>query len=914
MSYRNSIFSSVLLSFIFGLVACGGGGGGGGGLPSKPVDTKSATISGYAHLGPIQDGDISIYTFTNGIRSTSAIATATTDSQGFFQASVTSGSVPILICVKSGFYLEDKDNVQIDFIQQDDEICAVSNFVSEKPMQVSLTFYTHVAYGLAINLISNELSADQAITQANETISLWVGSYLNTLNPSVNFDIVSVTPKNIRDPSNNSGSLSTGVAYGFMNAAVSSYTEAASRAAAINGETNLRLGIHSLKFAKLAFEDIKDDGILDGSGKNAQGIIESLYLGASVLITANDYRNSLAVHMLDLVERRQINKTGMTGADITLLAKAVNDSTVSIFQGNAPIVLTLDKPRITNIIPLSSIYFGIQNISATISETQKFVSSVKLEISPGPIVGSAILINDTLTNTRTHTLNYLMDTKQYNDGVYTLTFSAVNNIGIAAIPEVRTITINNSSTMTLNLSGLASNALVRGNVRLLADVVDNIGIKSITFSSPPSYNFTTNYVAGTGSIIQVVDINTAGGLFPDGLHTVTVVAQSNNPTISVTKTINFTVDNTNPLVQISNVAAGDYISGSKVISSRNPAAIQTTINGTVSDAGGLDYIDLVLAGKSLLPQLSRNVSANVALSFDTTTAPNTVPRYPDGPTVLQLAAVDLAGNQNQANVNVEIDNTIPTLTIEITNPGTNTFYDKIPIAGFSNDNYQSGGVTKNGSGVKDTKVFIDNNITPVKTFVGTAATKIGDWIEPVPEGQHTIKIVTTDNVGLETIVTRTNVGLDTIPPQVNVTAAVLAVSRCQLNISMTDPGYSIIGVSSGSGLGSYSLQYSNDPNASAWTLINNTAAPVPPPLSATMSSLIDLFPFSGGYNRLINIQVRDNSFCHLTVNNTCTHALNGNVELTYYTENFCVTKTATGGCTVTVTPVALNGIPILCPK
>ncbi len=920
LSIRNAILFGGFFTTLFGLAACGGGGSN---LPPAAVEIKTAKVSGYAQLGPIQNGDVSIYSYVDGTRGLSSLATARTDSQGYYSAEIKSDNTPLLVCISNGSYVEESTAVEVALNNRDDEICAVSNFVKETDMTVSITFYTHIAYGFVNNLVKNKLKVDTAIVQANRTISNWVGAAFNTVDSVKKFDIIKTIPKNIRNPNSNVGNLTLEVAYGFANAAVSSFTEDASRTSGKISGLELHVGINSLKFAKEAYLDISENGILDGKGAGSD-----LFLGTRTQIETNHYRYSLAQHMVRMAGS-PFNVTGMRGTQVTPFATAFNESTESIFGITSVRALDFKKPIITVIQPVGTVFFGTQTISATISDGSS-LKSVKLEITSAAnnitntLVNETNLINETFN--ATFNLQFNLDTTaNYPDGIYELTFSAMNSLDIVAIPEKRTIQISNKA-ITLSVVGPSIAAPKRGVIRISGDVVDGaVGIESITITSRTAKKALYKKIipivpvgAKNISFEEIIDTNV---IFGDGAHSITVTAISTNKTQAV-QTVNFSVDNSPPIALIQNVSIRDIFSRTVIVSKTDFTNKKTIITGSVSDTldgvfTAVQRVEISLAGQSILAQPILNVPAvdpNIINPINVSAAFISIAQFPDGLATLQLSAIDKAGNRSNANLDVIIDNTAPTLVVNLDTPQMNFYIDQVAVIGTASD--------AKGSGIAKTEIFSDNNAIPIysskiDTTLIPNATNFSLWLLSLKDGSHTIEIKSTDNAGLFSSVVRASVMLDTTKPFITPgipTATKTGAQECTLSFSAEDPGYVANGVSIGSGL---KIGYLYEFIAATGSLLPTKTINFNGPGRQAASAIVSLEPFSGGFNRHINLFIADRTNCLFNDNGDggCQHGVNANLyagglvpPLTSYNEDYCVTVT-TGStvCTVTPLPIGANG-------
>lgn len=213
------------------------------------------------------------------------------------------------------------------------------------------------------------------------------------------------------------------------------------------------------------------------------------------------------------------------------------------------------------------------------------------------------------------------------NGSHTLIARAFDNTGLAADSAPVGVTVDNDITPpSVALSAPANGATVRGTVTVSANASDDRGVVSrVEFFDGPNF-------LGTDTSAPF-SINWTGS---EGTHTLTARAFDPAGNSSASSGISVTVDNTPPLVSMTEPTAGATASGSAVV-----VAANATDNGIVSRVEFRDGTKL----------LGSDPTAPFNITWDTTLAAN-------GAHTLTATAFDLAGNSSiSAGRSVTVSNT-----------------------------------------------------------------------------------------------------------------------------------------------------------------------------------------------------------------------------------------------------------------
>lgn len=168
--------------------------------------------------------------------------------------------------------------------------------------------------------------------------------------------MVGTPPLSVNDSANASASLSPGLEYGFMLAALSEFAnQAGAAASATSGASYVpnQAPFDTIDLAQAMFDDIRSDGRLDGF---ARGVAISL---GTVALDTQAYRHGLAVDIVRVAATRSEsslgipygNETGLPVAAVLPFATHYNDSTDAIFGEVPRLPLRAAAPASFRLLP-----------------------------------------------------------------------------------------------------------------------------------------------------------------------------------------------------------------------------------------------------------------------------------------------------------------------------------------------------------------------------------------------------------------------------------------------------------------------------------------------------------------------------------------------------------------------------------
>ena len=299
--YKKYSFLSVLISSAL-LTACGGGEG-----DSSPPARTEGSISGYVYDAPVSGSTVYVWEYDDG-NIGSLLAKTTTDAFGHYSVSIDSSSRPLLISAQGGAY---QDPITEEAISESDgntlRLDSVVNYSEGDTESVMVTPLTYLAAGLAEYQISEGVDGATAISDA-----------LNTFENMYGFDVNGTTPIDITS-GGQSSYATEGHKYGAL---LTAYSSLASDLIDTYGDSE---DIYtSMNLAYLGHQDIIADGLLNGKAINAStGLSMNLSFG-QLSVSSDLYTNTLAQHVLIVVNDPDLNVSGTDGSDYESFSENLN--------------------------------------------------------------------------------------------------------------------------------------------------------------------------------------------------------------------------------------------------------------------------------------------------------------------------------------------------------------------------------------------------------------------------------------------------------------------------------------------------------------------------------------------------------------------------------------------------------------
>ena len=347
-----------------------------------PPERPHTQLSGQ--VLQMRNADIQVFTYdANG--KGDRLGGVQSDENGQFQLDLQIPSQPVLLQITGGQYLEEASDQTIA-LHDDLQLNLITQVImGENQSQLEISLLSHLMSGLVDYHRQQGDAIDSALEQANQQIN--EALQLNLLHPQQTLS---------------GDKPSLGNLHYAYNAVLSFFTRWASEQ---NGNPPHQ-GYHSLSLAKLIYNDVRHDGMLDGhsatSSEMALGIIP---------LNADSYRMGLAQQLLASAAYLQ-QHYNLGEAELSTLAQQIVQNQSALFANRV-------------FQPVSSM---LPNIKALTQSSKQGVIPVQLSLeSPVGIKQiEYILDGTTLTQTATASTAITFDSRSYADGIYFLEIIATD--------------------------------------------------------------------------------------------------------------------------------------------------------------------------------------------------------------------------------------------------------------------------------------------------------------------------------------------------------------------------------------------------------------------------------------------------------------------------------------------------------
>ena len=287
---------------------------------------------------------------------------------------------------------------------------------------------------------------------------------------------------------------------------------------------------------------------------------------------------------------------------------------------------------------------GSLSLSATASDAGSGVQSVAFEYRLGSS-GPFTPIGSPDTTSPYGPVSF--DTTGVADGTYQIRALATDVAG-NSLADVATNVLVDNTLPAVTLSGVATNAKVRGSLSLSATASDaGSGVQSVAFEYRLGSSGAFLPIGSPDTTAPYGPVSFDTTLVTDGTYEIRALATdvAGNPRASTAT--NVLVDNTRPTVTIGGVAAGQAVSGT------------LTLSATAADTGG-SGVSSVQFGRRTSGSGGAFTNIGSALTTEPFDASFATTLVPDGSYEIQALATDVAGNtQSDSVINVLVDNTLP---------------------------------------------------------------------------------------------------------------------------------------------------------------------------------------------------------------------------------------------------------------
>ncbi len=522
---------------------------------------EANAITGTVTLGPIVGATVKAYDFSTGTKGAEiAASTTVTDSVGEYALTQITTDTPILVCSSGGGYDEPASTpmpmngmlmkASVEFVGTE-QLCAVANYTAGQAQTVVITYYTNLAYALAIYKLKDpadmpgmagmSMTPSMIVDSANKTISDWVG-----------VNIISTIPRDTNDPNNTTQDLTDEYKYGLANAAVSSLIkEVSMMGMPMSGANAMEfMNDNSKTLAIMAFEDLKADGWLDGkaTGLGNAGILQITNQAITKLI----YRDDLGKNISKYADSDE-NKTSLTSTSPATLVTvysdttsthqseifidapmdnvapiAVNDpdanavnTTITAVVGNSIVISVLDNDTDADNDPLSAMMVSMTQQTMNASGD----STAMLDTENQTIIYNPGTLADGQTDTFTY---YAFDGYQMSVTPATVSISVTatpNTAPVASVTVVKTVTAGDTINLLASTLGTDAEKNPLKVVNVTMPTISGGGASDSTTALVPN-NGSIDFTAGStlGDVTFNFTLNDGLADSNLGMVTVTVIA------------------------------------------------------------------------------------------------------------------------------------------------------------------------------------------------------------------------------------------------------------------------------------------------------------------------------------------------------------------------------------------------------
>lgn len=430
-----------------------------------PAERPYGSISGYAVNGLIDGAQVSIYSFTHGVRG-SRLGGTTTDASGAYTVHIQDRSQPILIEVSGGSYVEEASGATVS-LQDGQRLRAIGRYTSGQAQDLMVTPLTHMATALAEYRIQQGMPAETAIDEAGATVNRFF---------AINTGLTRPIDISVNNTGTNNSATEPGddLLYGFYLAGLSHWSLWASRE---NQESQAHMTYNSIALSQIIYNDLHADGLLNGIGYNQAGTaLEPLGFGI-VPLNEDAYRLAFSLHMLAVANCEE-NRTAVTVTELLSAAQQIAAQTTLLTGASDPLDIDNQVPTLSIVRPAGDYHSGDYafqiNVGAALVTDQ-----IRLSIrSGGQVEGERDI---PITNPCSVPVS--IDTTNYSDGEHQINLSAIDALGNNATASFA-VQFDNTAPVVNVSSPAASNQPIS---RISGTYSDNVaGVQAIFVREIPA--------------------------------------------------------------------------------------------------------------------------------------------------------------------------------------------------------------------------------------------------------------------------------------------------------------------------------------------------------------------------------------------------------------------------------------------
>lgn len=308
MIFSKTISMALLVSTLIG---CGAG------FEIPPLRPAGA-ITGTVGDESVRNAKLRVFSIQNGEKH-EMLGETDVGERGMFSLNLRAKSQILLFEVSGGQYIEAASWEKVE-LSEGVNLRALASYTSGESLDVSVSPLTHVLTALTFYENQAEKGLEESFLDSK-----------NKLTEVFGLDVVGTRPWPIDKDDLESKDVTPEHRYGFLLAAISSWTKWVSE----EHELAVHTTYNTMGFSQIIYNDVLADGLLDGVGVNRDdGTPQELYLGKT-RIDADIYRIAIAQHMLSMANT-SANKTVIRAKQLLDVAHNLATSRHPIFGEGEP--------------------------------------------------------------------------------------------------------------------------------------------------------------------------------------------------------------------------------------------------------------------------------------------------------------------------------------------------------------------------------------------------------------------------------------------------------------------------------------------------------------------------------------------------------------------------------------------------
>jgi len=418
-------------------------------------------INGQVQVGPVRDMEVEAY-YYNELDEKVIVGNTKVDTEGRYSIPFELNDQIIYLEAFNGSYQESSSQEWV-YLSKSNSLKSILSISGANDEVSNISVYTTLVVGKYEHLLSKGLEKKSSLEFAQNEIGafLQVDPYTSEV----------MYPSSVE-------SAEYGIEYSPLNLGT-----LVTITSDMVGQYNIDLGFpeHSVftmaKFSKLAYDDVRYDGFLDGYGYRGDGTeAGELYFG-SKQVTGDTYRTDVARQTIQFIFSER-NKSGIDFFDYRDEATRFSSYKGSLFKALASEPIDPEAPVASWNVTKNEVLHGDKRFLIEMSDNVGIASAV-LKIDD--------YIIETYEYTKSESLDFIWDSSEYPDGIVDMTLTVEDYLG--NITELKQPVFNQ-------------------NVHYFPDVIPEITTLTDNLTNSDSYLFIGNY-EDYGAGLEYITVNGA---------------------------------------------------------------------------------------------------------------------------------------------------------------------------------------------------------------------------------------------------------------------------------------------------------------------------------------------------------------------------------------------------------------------